>query len=330
MDLKEKILKILEQNRGKAVSGGEIAKILSVSRSAVWKSINALRMEGYEIYAQTNKGYILSESSTELSSQGIYALYPDCPYTIEVRKSVTSTNTLLKNLAQDGEKEKYVLIACEQTEGRGRLGRRFESPDKTGLYMSILLRPDMKAEDALFITTSAAVGVARAIEKLCENNTDAKIKWVNDIFVNDLKVCGILTEASIDFESGGLEYAVLGIGVNLFSSEILEKKLSGIAGGIFSSNIENARNRLACEILRELEYALDFKNRSEILAQYKSRSYLDGKDVTVISSKGDYPATVSGIDDRARLIVRTPDGDEKVLSTGEVSVQLTQHQPIDN
>lgn len=321
MELKVKILEILEQNRGKAVSGGELAKKLSVSRSAVWKAVCGLRKDGYEIDAHTNKGYLLSEKSGELSPQGIYALYENCPYEIEVRKTVTSTNTVVKELAQKGKPENFVLIACHQTEGRGRLGRRFESPDKTGIYMSVLLRPEMKAEDSLYITTSAGVAVSRAIERLSGGEVAPEIKWVNDIFVKGLKVCGILTEASIDFESGELEYAVLGIGVNIFASEQFEGELSGIAGGVFERPVENVSNRLACEILKELDICLDESRRKEILAEYKKRSYLDGKSVNVITPKGSYPAEVVGIDDCARLVVKTADGEIKSLSTGEVSVR---------
>ncbi len=321
MDLKQKILQILEKNRGKAVSGEEIANILSVSRSAVWKGVSSLRKDGYDIVAVTNKGYSLNENSEELSPQGIYALYENCPYEIEVKKQVTSTNSVVKSYAQQGKAENYVLFSESQTEGRGRLGRRFESPDKTGLYMSLLLRPKMSAKDALFITTSAAVAVARAIEKLSGKENEAKIKWVNDIFINDLKVCGILTEASMDFESGGLEYAVLGIGVNIYHSDIFDNELEGIAGGVFDKKVRNVKNRFACEILRELEFCLKAENREEILSEYKKRSYLDGRSVSVISPKESYPATVLGIDDEARLIVKTKDGEIKTISSGEVSVR---------
>ena len=255
------------------------------------------------------------------SAEEMYALYENCPYEIEVRDTVTSTNTILKDMAKEGKAENFVLIAKEQTEGRGRLGRRFESPDKTGLYMSVLIRPEMKAEESLYITTSAGVAVSRAIKKLSGGKSNPKIKWVNDIFVNDLKVCGILTEASVNYGNGCLEYAVLGIGVNIYSSEHLKKTLSGIAGGAFDSSVENLPNRLACEILKELEFCLDVKNRKEILAEYKKLSYLDGKRVNVISSKETYPATVVEIDDSFGLVVKTDDGEIKTISSGEVSVR---------
>ena len=258
----------------------------------------------------------------KFSREAITALYPCCPYKITVKETVSSTNTLLKELARQGAEEKTVLIAENQTEGRGRLGRRFESPYGTGLYMTVLLRPDIKAEDALFITTSAAVAAARAIEKTAHKDNFAKIKWVNDIFINDLKVCGILTESAIDFKSGRLEYAVVGIGVNIFSSEILKEKLSGIGTGIFEHQVSDVKNRLAAEILKQLETALKAENHCEILSEYKKRSCLRDKSVTVINGTESYPAVVKGIDDKARLIVETADGKEKALSSGEVSISM--------
>lgn len=257
-----------------------------------------------------------------LSEDNIYKSYENCPYKIILKKEVTSTNTLLKEMAKNSESSQTVLIAESQTDGKGRLGRRFESPEKSGLYMSILLRPHLKAEDALFITTSAAVGVARAIDALTQKSQNAKIKWVNDIFLDDLKVCGILTESSIDFKTGCLEYAVLGIGVNISTSDVILQKLSGIAGGIFHSPTEDLRNTLAVLILKELSQVLDFSKKStrdEILTEYRERSYLDGKMVNVITPKVTYPAKVLGIDENFGLIVINEKGEKHTLSTGEVS-----------
>lgn len=329
MNVKQKILELLEQHKteNRPLSGSFAAKAIGVSRNAVWKAIESLRKDGYEISAHTNKGYYLVKAPSQLSAEGIYALYPDCPLKIMVEDCVTSTNSVVKELAQKGEKD-VVLFAKSQTNGRGRLGREFISPENTGLYMSVLLRPKEKAEEALFITTSAAVAVARAIEKVSQNRIYPKIKWVNDIFIGDLKVCGILTEAAIDFESRSLEYAVLGIGVNVFPSKEITDSLFGIAGSVFGageeSSTESPMNALAAAILKELSYALDFSRKAEILDEYKSRSYLDGKRVNVISPKLTYPARVLGIDGSARLIVETEDGEIRTVSTGEVSVRVSE------
>lgn len=264
----------------------------------------------------------MSFKNLPLKEENIYKLFKNCPYKIIVKKEVTSTNTLLKEMAKSGEPHGTVLIAESQTQGKGRLGRRFESPEKSGLYMSLLLRPNLSATDALFITTSAAVAVANTIEKLCDHKFQAKIKWVNDIFINDLKVCGILTESAIDFKTGTLKYAILGIGVNISKSDVLSSKLSGIAGGIFDETHEDLRNTLAVLILKELSITLDFSKKAEILTQYRSRSYLDGKTVDVITPKAVYPAKVLGIDEDFGLIIIDENGQKRTLSTGEVSCKV--------
>lgn len=323
MKLKDKVLKTLEENRGQRLSGAEIAGDLGVSRAAVWKAVEELRKSGVEISAIKNKGYMLDDNS--LSVQGIKAIIGQTKFDIHTEHTVTSTNTILKELARNGEKAGYVLAAQEQTAGKGRLGRKFYSPMGTGIYLSVILRPDMTIENSLFITTSAAVAVARAIETVSGGTVEPKIKWVNDIFIGDKKVCGILTEASVDFESGGLEYAVLGIGVNIlppkgdFPDDIKE-----IAAAVFTdSNEKNICNRLAAEILRELEKLPDNFCSQQIIDEYRSRSMLIGKKVYALLGNAQKLCTVIDIDDRARLIVKFDDGEQKALSSGEVRIKLS-------
>ena len=136
MKISERVMEILETNRGKAVSGEELAARIGVSRNAVWKSIESLRKSGVKIYAKTKKGYFLPESDTSLSKEGILALLGKTPLIIDVRHTVTSTNDLLKQLAIDGAPEGYALIAAEQTAGKGRLGRKFY-PDEEGVEKEI-------------------------------------------------------------------------------------------------------------------------------------------------------------------------------------------------
>ncbi|NLZ46081.1 MAG: biotin--[acetyl-CoA-carboxylase] ligase [Clostridiales bacterium] len=322
MELKYKVLKALEEKRGQAVSGETLATEFNVSRSAIWKAVKSLRQQGIDITAGTNKGYVLAVDSNSLSSAGINAILGENRYIIETRKSVTSTNTILKEMAVQGADEYTVLVAEEQTLGRGRFGRRFESPKGTGIYLSILLKPKMKAEDALFITTSAAVAVANAVEALNKKPNSVKIKWVNDLFLDNRKICGILTEAAIDFESGGLEYAILGIGINISPSEEVNEKLSGIAGSIFKTDIPNSRNQLTAQILKQISKQLDNFGSKECLDEYRLRSFLDNKMVTVIGGETRYLARVVGIDDKARLVVQLESGDKKTISSGEVSLSL--------
>lgn len=324
MKLKDKVLNELESNRGKTLSGAQLAQTLEVSRTAVWKAIEELRKDGFEISAATNKGYTLKSDDNSLSAEGIKAILGKTGYDIHVEKTVTSTNTVLKELAKDGAPSGYVLLAQQQTAGKGRLGRRFYSPDKTGVYLSVILRPKLTIENALFITTSAAVAVSRAIETISNNKVKAQIKWVNDVFVDNKKVCGILTEAAVDFESGGLEYAVLGIGVNILAPESdFPDELKNVATSVFGNSRQvNIRNRLAAEILRELNRLPENFMDKEILNEYRSRSMLIGKNVFVVLGEKKEPCVVLDIDDKARLIVRFEDGSEKTISTGEVSIKF--------
>ncbi|MDO5125000.1 MAG: biotin--[acetyl-CoA-carboxylase] ligase [Ruminococcus sp.] len=324
MKLKDKVLKELEKNRGKCFSGATLAKVLGVSRTAVWKAIEDLRQDGIEISAVTNKGYTLNADDNSLSVEGIKAVLGDSPFDIHVERTVTSTNTVLKGLAKDGASHGYVLVAQQQTAGKGRLGRSFFSPDKTGIYLSVILRPEMTIENALYITTSAAVAVARAVETVSDGQVRAEIKWVNDIFIDGKKICGILTEASVDFESGGLEYAVLGIGVNILPPENdFPDDIKKTAASVFSDNDhKNIRNRLAAEILRELNKLPENYMSDEILDEYRKRSMLIGKRIFAVSGERRTPCTAIDIDEKARLIVRFDDGTQNVLSSGEVSIRL--------
>lgn len=325
MKVKEKVLEYLEEHRGEPVSGTELAERLSVSRNAVWKAIKSLQKEGYVISGVTNKGYILDASNDILSRQSIEPFLQGVAreLRLEVYKSVTSTNTVVKTLAMEGEPEGKVIIAEEQTKGKGRLGRSFYSPKGSGIYFSILLRPQMKAEDALFITTSAAVAVARAIEKV--SDCRAKIKWVNDIYCDGKKVCGILTEAGVDFESRGLEYAVLGIGINVAKPagdfpEELRDKATSLFGD--KPNQPETRSRLVAEVLNEFWECYRQGTTKEYMTEYKERSFLIGQQVYVVNQEELGLARVIDIDEEARLVVQLQDGTIKMLSSGEVSVNL--------
>lgn len=325
MSAKQHVLLMLEKNKGTSVSGAKLAQDLSISRNAVWKAIKTLQGEGYAISAVPNKGYCLSEDNDILSNESIMPYLADNLKNVklEVHKSVTSTNTLLKELAAAGAEEGKVLIAEEQTGGRGRQGRQFYSPPNTGIYMSILLRPKLTVEDALFITTSAAAAVAKAIEMV--TGCEAIIKWVNDIYCNGKKVCGILTEAGVDFEGGGLEYCIVGIGINVARPvEDFPEELKDVATGIFENRMYSAdlRSRLAATILNLFwEYYREFSGKA-FIEEYRKRSFLIGKEIDVLTGDRTEQATALDIDERARLIIKLTDGEIKALTSGEVSVRV--------
>lgn len=322
MELKQEILKILEENRGNSVNGALMAEKLFVTRSAIWKNIKQLQKEGHNIDAVPNRGYCLVASNDILTAESItpYLSGRAKGFQLNIRKSLTSTNTLAKEMAAEGAAEGTVLIATEQTEGRGRMGRNFYSPDSTGLYLSLILRPKLDLKESLLITTSAAVAVAKAIEKVTAKSV--QIKWVNDIFMNDRKVCGILTEASLNVENGGLEYAVVGIGINVTTKEF-PADLSNIAGSIFSDKPKDRpiTSILAAEILNNLSDSMDNLTDHTYLEEYKKRSFLIGKDIYVLKGKDTLPALAIDIDERARLVVEYSDNTREALSTGEVSVR---------
>jgi BirA family biotin operon repressor/biotin-[acetyl-CoA-carboxylase] ligase len=237
-------------------------------------------------------------------------------------KSLTSTNDVLKTMAEDGAPEWTVVIAEEQTAGKGRMGRSFYSPGGTGIYLSILLRPKFPAQQALLITTAAAVAVARALEEC--GSSDVKIKWVNDVFSCGKKVSGILTEGSFDFETGLLNYAVLGIGINVATPEGgFPESISGVAGAAFSGD-DVMRSRIIAKVIDNFNYYYQNIIDKPHLDGYRSRSLLTGRQVTVPAQNGSRQAQVLEVDDDFRLVVRYDDGSVEELSSGEVSVKLTQ------
>ena len=228
MAIKNEIALILEQSRGTAVSGQELADRLGVSRAAVWKAVKQLQDEGYSISAGTNRGYMLESGSDVLTAEGIRLhlteKYRGIP--VEVFRSASSTNTEAKAAALRGMPHGTLIAANEQTAGRGRFGKPFYSPANTGLYMSVLLKPQKPLSDCMGITMAAACAIIDSLESVC--GVHAGIKWVNDIFCSGRKVSGILTEAMSDFESGMAESVIVGIGVNI-STEKFPEEISGKA-----------------------------------------------------------------------------------------------------
>ena len=259
-----------------------------------------------------------------LSEEGIRRWLHTDQLRLKLFDSISSTNTVLKEMAEAGEPEGLCLIAEEQTAGRGRLGRSFFSPPGSGLYMSLLLRPRQPAADAVNITACAAVAVARAIESLAPVRTG--IKWVNDIIVDGRKVCGILTESSLDAESGRFDWVIVGIGVNTRSPEAgFPEELKALAGSAFgSAPIPELRCRLAAGILDQLTETLrDLKSR-EIYEEYRRLSLVPGHEILILSpGNSPEPAFALDIDEDYALLVRTADGEIHRLNAGEVSIRPT-------
>ena len=323
---KDRILELLWQEE-EYLSGEEMARRLSISRTAVWKGIEQLRAEGYRIDSSTNRGYRLLPESDVLSEAGIRKYLRTDRVRLKVYDSISSTNTVLKVMAEDGVEEGLCLVAGEQTAGRGRLGRSFYSPKDSGLYLSLLLRPELRAEDAVAMTACAAVAAAQAIESVAPVRTG--IKWVNDVLVNGRKVCGILTEASLDCENGRLKYMVVGIGINTRPpAKDYPEELRGIAGAAFESGsgIPELRCRLAGELLNRLAECADRPGADEWFEEYRKRSLVLGKPVLVLSpGRNPERATALRLDRDYALVVQTEDGSIRRLNSGEVSIRPTEN-----
>ncbi len=237
-------------------------------------------------------------------------------------QELDSTNRYLKELAAEGAPEGTVVIANKQTAGRGRLGRSFFSPEEKGIYMSVLLRPELDLKRAVLITSMAAVAVANAVERV--SGLHAQIKWVNDVLLNKKKVCGILTEAGLDAEKQSLSYAIVGIGVNVGIMEFPEK-LKKIATSVSNEcGFAVKKGKLEKEILNELNRWYPTLWNGEFLSESRERSILLGKEVLVVDTDaagGSYPAKAVELDELGHLIVETG-GKRVVLNSGEVSIRL--------
>lgn len=234
-----------------------------------------------------------------------------------VLENVDSTNSYAKALCHKGFAEGDCIFALSQSGGKGRLGRSFFSYEG-GIYMSLILKPALSADCALFITTAAAVAVSEAIDKLFGKTS--KIKWVNDIYINDKKVCGILTEGAIN-EGGALEYAVLGIGINLGAPEKFPEDISSIAASVLETADDfNIKAKLIAEIVKIFFEIYKMGESKGYMSRYKERSYLKNKKIEFVKDGNTYTADVLGIDDNAGLILSI-NGEKITLSAGEVSVR---------
>lgn len=315
MSVKSDAAVFLEQNRGRIVSGQELADRLGVTRAAVSKAVKALREEGYRISAAPNRGYILEQESDVLSEEGIRMMLADKHRSLplKVYKSIDSTNNEAKRFAMLGAPHGTVIAADSQTNGRGRRGNSFYSPAGTGLYMSVVLRPEKPLSDCTYTTIAAADALADTIEELTD--CEPKIKWVNDIIVNDRKVCGILTEAVSDIESGMAEVVIVGVGLNV-TTEDFPPEIARTAGSLCCSA---TRNSLAAGIIsRIMDYTRSADSRA-LLDSYRSRSAILGETVSFIRNGEKITALASGIDDNGSLIVQTANGTER-LRSGEISI----------
>jgi len=320
--LKGKLLELLRAHKGKPLSGQDISGQFGVSRTAVWKAIEALRAEGYIISSRPRLGYELAEEPDALGPTGVSSIaassgYLDAGFFFH---QIDSTNSEAKRFAEEHPRQSALFVAEAQTAGRGRLGRQWMSEQGTGLYLSLLIRPDIEPSRASRVTQIAAVAAAEAVEEV--TGLETQIKWPNDLVIQGKKVCGILAELSAEMTA--VNYLVVGIGINvnqtIFPDDIKEKaaSLQILAG----KRID--RQKLLAEVVSRFGSYLGALNQNEALESmhqiYRLKSATLGKEVRLLG-KQNRTARVIDITKEGELLVVYPDGERDFIHFGEVSVR---------
>lgn len=321
MSTRTELLKLLDENFGSFVSGEKIGRELGISRAAINKAATSLRKTGYRILSRPSQGYRLMEKADLLTEESIGS-HVKFPCRFKIFDTIDSTNSYAKTI--DVDDEPIAIIANAQTAGRGRLGRKFASPGGTGVYISVAFRPRFELDKSAFITMATAIAVCHAIDEVCGVNP--KIKWVNDIFYKGLKVCGILTEAQTNLETGRIDSLITGIGINCFPG-IFPPELDGIAGSISTDADSFSRSALAGTVINNVLKMLSLFPDTSFLKEYRRRCFIIGKNVTVnpISGGRSVSARVLGVEDNGGLVVEYMEGirmrEIDTLTTGEVSIK---------
>ena len=309
--IKNKVLQILQKNMDIAVTGTDMAKSLGVSRNAVWKAVKSLCDDGYVIESTKKLGYVLRPNFVVLSAQEIKN-FMQSDGDVFVFDEVSSTNDICKKMASDGIKHGSVVVSDRQTNGRGRRGREFYSPQSTGVYMSVALRLNIAPSDSALVITASAVAVLDAIESLTGKN--AQIKWINDIFIDGKKCAGILTEGIFNLDGGDECIIVVGVGINVNTSDF-PAQISNIATSI--GNV--SRNMLVAKITDNLVKITQNLENREFFNRYNEKCFVLNRKIKVIKGEETFCAIAKQVDNDGRLIVETYDGKTIKLYNEEVS-----------
>ena len=320
--MKTEILRYLKEADG-YISGQELCERFQVSRTAVWKVMKQLEAEGYAIEAVRNRGYRLKTAEDILSREEILSSMKGQWAGKEVLYlAVTdSTNTEAKKAAEHGAPHGMLAVAEHQTGGKGRRGRSWDSPEGTGIFMSLILRPAIAPVHASMLTLVAALAVARGIEQCAQ--VKSLIKWPNDIVINGRKVCGILTEMSADPDC--INYVVVGIGINVNMEEFPEEIRSVAASVYTESGKKLRRSTLISAVMEAFEeyYSvfMETADMSRLLEEYNEKLANCGRTVRVLDPAGEYSGMAHGINSQGELLVETEDKAVKTVISGEVSVR---------
>ncbi|HHT46266.1 MAG TPA: biotin--[acetyl-CoA-carboxylase] ligase [Firmicutes bacterium] len=326
--MRQKILQLLRDNSSGYFSGEEMARMLGVSRTAIWKNIQSLLLDGYHIESSPRLGYrlvrvpdllypaeILKGLKTKIIASGPELIYHFL--------QVDSTNTSLKKLADQGAADGTVVIAEEQTAGRGRLGRSWFSPAGKSITLSILLRPSLAPGNTPLFTLMTAAAIVRGIKNILPD-ISVGIKWPNDLMINKRKVSGILTE--LKAEADLLHYLIIGIGININSEEKdFPPELRNIATSLFLENNKTkiSRQQLLCEILQELDDAYRryfLENPAFIIKEWKKFDITLGRKITVKTIKDTFIGTAVDLAADGSLILEEVGGKKRQFQAGEVTL----------
>ncbi|RJX27051.1 MAG: biotin--[acetyl-CoA-carboxylase] ligase [Dethiobacter sp.] len=327
--MRHKILKLLKDRSPSYLSGEEMAQLLNVSRTSIWKNIHSLQSDGYRIKGSPRLGYRLAGIPdllfpAEIAGELQTKIIASSPEIIHHYRQIDSTNSALKTLAEKGAPEGTIVIAEEQTGGRGRMGRSWSSPFSKGIWLSILLKPPLAPQDTPLFTLLAAAAVVKGI---LVNLPDLPvgIKWPNDLLINNRKVCGILTE--LKAEADLLHYLVIGIGLNVNSKEEdFPAELRNTATSLYLENNkeEVSRQKLASSILQEMDNSyLDYLNNGPgmVISAWKKYNITLGKDVTIKTVQGSFSGKAADLDSDGALIVEEEKGIKKRFQAGEVTLE---------
>lgn len=319
--MKASVLQLLREGNGQYISGEKISEQLKCSRTMVWKYIDSLRKEGYDIEAASNKGYRLLKGKDTLSNHELMSRMSELSHFQDViyQESTESTQMIAQNAANEGAQEGTVVVADQQVSGRGRLGRVWHSPAKTGIWMSMILRPKVDFRKAPQLTLVTAVAAVRAIEHI--TTLEAEIKWPNDILLNGKKIAGILTEMQADPDQ--IKAVIIGLGMNVNQSSFPD----GIKDIATSLSIEADRtfNRaeLITQILKEFEWIYEAyltKGFSIIKPLWEARSNTIGKMIKARTTQNVIEGFAEGIDEEGVLLLRDKHGEVHKIYSADIDV----------
>lgn len=318
MTLQNKLWQFFDLHPDHYYSGEQLAQDFGYSRTAIWKAIQQLKKAGVQIDSHPQQGYRYQRSdilSKVLIQTALPANLQDLPLT--VLASAPSTNQLAKTAAVQQAPTPQVFLADEQTAGYGRYGRDFQSPAQSGIYLSLLLAPMQDLSQVGLLTTATATAVMRAIRQTTGIQVD--IKWVNDLYLNHKKVCGILSEAVSDMETQQITSLVVGIGIDFYlPNNSLPAPLQAKVGSLFQTAPTVTRNELVAAILTEFFALYPHYTNGDFLAEYRAHSFLIGRRVTLQIGDQVIEGDVTGIDDHGQLCLATPTGPH-TLNAGEVT-----------